>query len=432
MTLEPMEQTAASAPSRRKRALIIAGVSLLLVAIVVASIVSSSRSGSGTRVYVEEAKRRDISRIVKASGQVDPRTKVNISAHVVAKIEKLYVKEGDWIDKGKPFLDLEKEIFVALRDSITAQLQIQRSRLRQAELALADAEIKKNRAQRLIDEKISSREQMESAALSYDSARQNLEQAHQGVSQTSADLEKAQSDLQKTTIYSPISGRVITLNAKEGEVVVSGTMNNAASVIGIIADLSEILVEVDVDETEIVHVQMGQKAELDVDAIPDHTYTGKVVEIGSSGYSKPGQPDVTFFKVKILFDSPDEALRPGMSARAAIDTAKSVKALVIPIQAVVERAPVHPKGEPKPSEPEHEIRVVFKVVKDKAVQTAVQSGLSDATGLEVTSGLAEGDKVVTGPYRSLKKLKDGDTVTVAKESEDQDAAKDKSGKDGKE
>ncbi|MEO8505247.1 MAG: efflux RND transporter periplasmic adaptor subunit [Acidobacteriota bacterium] len=421
----------ATAPSSKRKALLIGGVALLLVGLVVASIVSSSRRGKGVAIYAEEAKRRDISRIVKASGQVDPRTKVNISAHVVGKIERLYVKEGDWIDKGKPFLDLEKEAFVALRDSSLAQLEIQRSRLRQAELALADAQIKKTRAERLIDEKIATKEQLETASLNWDSTRQSLEQAKEGVTQVTAELAKAKSDLEKTTIFAPISGRVITLNAKEGEVVVSGTMNNPASVIGIIADLSEILVEVDVDETEIVHVKVGQKAELDVDAVPDHKYAGTVVEIGSSGYSKATQPDVTFFKVKILFDAPDDSLRPGMSSRAAIDTAKSVKALVIPIQAVVERTPVHPKGAAKPAEPEAEIRVIFKVVKDKAVQTVVQTGLVDATGIEVTGGLADGDKVITGPYRSLKKIKDGDAITITKEADDKDAQKEKAEKDGK-
>ena len=428
--MDPIATEEHKSPARKW--LIGGAVALVLVAIVVGSIFNSSRHGKGVSVYAEEAKKRDISRIVKSSGQVDPRTKVNISAHVVAKIQKLYVQEGDWIDRGKPFLDLEREVFVALRDSTAAQLEIQRSRLKQAELALEDAQIKKVRAQRLVNEKISTQEQMESATLNFNSARQSLEQARQGVSQLSADLEKTNSDLQKTTIYAPISGRVITLNAKEGEVVVSGTMNNAASVIGIIADLSEILVEVDVDETEIVHVKVGQKADVDVDAIPDHVYKGSVVEIGSSGYNKPAQPDVTFFKVKVLFDTPDENLRPGMSARAAIDTAKSADALVIPIQAVVERAPVHPKGEAKPTTPEAEIRVVFKVLGDKVVQTPVQVGLADATGIEITGGLAAGDKVVTGPYRSLKKLKDGDAVTITKESDDKEAEKEKAAKDGKE
>ncbi len=401
----------------RKRIWIIAGVAALLLAITIASVVAARRGGSGTRVYAQAVTRRDISRIVKASGQVDPRTKVNISAHVIGKIQKLYVQEGDWIEAGKPFLDLEREAFVALRDSTAAQLEIQRSRLRQAEISLADTEVKLHRAERLMSDQIASHEQLEAAELNHNSALQMLEQAREGVAQAKADFEKAKSDLDKTTIYAPISGRVIALSAKEGEVVVSGTMNNPASVIGTIADLSEILVEVDVDETEIVFVKLGQKATLDVDALPDHPYAGKVVEIGSSGYSKPTQPDVTFFKVKVLLDSPDQSLRPGMSARASIDTAVSPKALVVPIQAVVERKPLGaPKGAGAAEVPE--VKVAFVVEKGKARQVEVKTGLADTTGIEITAGLSAEQQVITGPYRSLKKLRDGDAVQVVKESED--------------
>lgn len=406
----------------KKRIWLIAGGAAVLVALVVVSIVAASHRGSAARVYAEAAEHRDITRIVKASGQIDPRTKVNISAHVIGKIQKLYVKEGDWIETGKPFLDLEKEAFVALRDSTAAQLEIQRSRLRQAEISLADAKVKLARAQRLINDQIASREQFEAAELNHNSALQGLEQGKEGVAQARADYEKAKSDLDKTTIYAPITGRVIALNAKEGEVVVSGTMNNPASVIGTIADLSEILAEVDTDETEVVYVQLGQRATVDVDAIPDHPYEGKVVELGSSGYAKPTQPDVTFFKVKVLLDAPDQKLRPGMSARASIHTATSAGAIVVPIQAVVERKPVGAKPSASAKEVP-EVKVVFVVDHGKAVQKPVKTGLADTTGIEITSGLAGGEQVVTGPYRSLKKLKDADPVTVGKESEDVEAEK---------
>src|SRR4029077_16401949 len=122
-------------------------------------------------------------------------------------------------------------------------------------------------------------------------------------------LTKAQDDLSKTTIYAPLSGRVITLNAKEGEVVVSGTMNNPGSVIATIADMSEILANVDVDETEIVSVKVGQEAVLRVDALPNRVYHGQVVEIGSNGFNRPQQPDVTFYQVKVLYTDSDEALK---------------------------------------------------------------------------------------------------------------------------
>lgn len=402
-----------------KRALIIAAVIAGLGLVVFASVRGRS-SGKGARVYAEAVARRDISRVVKASGQIDPRLKVNISAHVVGKIQRLYVKEGDAIQAGSPFLDLERDAFVALRDAAAAQREIQRSRLLQAELALRDAEIKFERARGLRDQGIASKETFEAAELQLNSARQGIEQAREAVTQSAADLKKAQEDLTKTTIYAPLSGRVIALNAKEGEVVVSGTMNNPASVIGTIADLSEILVEVDVDETEVVYVEVGQTARLLVDALPDHPYTGRVVEIGSSGFSKPAQPEVTFFKVKVLLDAPDAALRPGMSARAEILTATAKAALVIPIQAVVERKPLAEKGAPAAATADSEIKVVFVVEQGKARQRPVTVGLTDETNAEVTAGLAEGAMVVNGPYRILKKLKDGDAVKVTKESEDRD------------
>jgi HlyD family secretion protein len=427
----------------KKRVLIIVGVAVVLAALVFLSIRAGGRQ-RGTRVYVEQATRRDISRIVKASGEINPRTKVNISAHVIGKIEKLYVKEGDEIAAGRPFLDLEKEIFVALHDAAAAQLEIQRSRLQQAQLQLADMKLKLERARRLAGEQVLSAEQLESAELQHSSALQAEAQARDAVAQARADLTKAREDLTKTTIYSPLTGRVIALNAKEGEVVVSGTMNNPASVIGTIADLSEVLAEIDVDETEIVHVRLGQDAVVKVDAVPDRDYAARVVEIGSSGYNRPQQPDVTFFKVKLLLSQPDEALRPGMSARSEVRTATSAAALVIPIQAVVDRPPLKDgkgpaagadqpaataatgatgatgaaTGGARRNAREEEIKVAFVADQGKAVQRPVTVGLSDETSVEVLSGIAEGDKVVTGPYRALKDLKHEDAIKESQERDD--------------
>lgn len=401
-----------------KRILLIGLGAVVLVAIILGSL-RAGRGDRGAKVYASKAERRAVSRVVKASGQIDPRVKVNLSAHVVGKIEKLYVEEGDEIEAGAAFLELEKDAFLALRNGAAAQREIQRARLRQAEIALADARLKLDRMRRLSAEKISSPEQLEAAELQYSSEQQSLEQAQQALAQATADYTKAQDDLSKTTIYSPLSGRVIALNAEQGEVVVSGTMNNPGSVIGTIADLSEILAEVDVDENEIVHVRENQSAKVKVDALGDHVYPGRVVEIGSSGYSKPSQPDVTFFKVKVLLDQPDESLRPGMSARADIETETKADALAVPIQAVVDRLPLDaaktPPGTPKPDE----VDTVFVVVAGKVEQRAVQTGLSDASWVELVSGVAEGDSVVSGPYRSLKALKDKAAVRVVDEAEEE-------------
>ncbi len=407
-----------------KRAIIVTAIVAVLGAIVFFSIRAGDRK-KASRVYLEEVERQDISRLVKASGEIDPRVKVNLSAHVIARIEKLFVEEGDSIEAGDPVLELEKEAFVAIRDRAVAELSIARSRLRQAEIELEDNDLKLRRMQRLADEMVISSEQLESSQLQHKSAELKLEQGREAVIQAQASLDKAKDDLSKTTIFAPLSGRVIELRAEEGEVVVSGTMNNPASVIGIIADLSEILAVVDVDETEVAFLELGQMVELEVDALPDKTYTGRVVEIGSSGFQRNRQPDVTFFGVKILLDEPEEVLRPGMSVRARINTAEKADVMVAPIQAVVDRPPLAEESDAEEEEDkgvgeQDEIRVVFVIDEEVARQRAVEIGLSDETHVEIVSGLEVGEKVVTGPYRSLKDLDDGDPIKVREQGSDEE------------
>lgn len=414
-----------------KKFLIGTAVVLVLAVVVIASI-RSGKGDKGTKVYAEPVERRDLAQVVKASGELEPRVKVNISAHVIGKIEKLFVEEGDRIERGQPFLQLEREAFLAQRDQWAAQLRSAQTAVRQAEVSLADARHKLQRSQRLQTEGIFSSEQLEAAQLAETSAELRLQESRETVSQMAANLTKAQDDLSKTTIFAPLTGRVIVLNAEEGEVVVSGTMNNPASVIGTIADMSEILATVDVDETEVVKVKLGQEAVLKVDALPGKEYHGRVVEVGSSGFNRPSQPDVTFFKVKILFNDPDEDLRADMSVRAEIETAEHGDTLVAPIQAVVERKPVEDKGKTKvasasrPGAPdedageEGDVKVVFVIENGKAVQRRVETGLSDETHVELTSGVKAGEQVVTGPYRALRDLKNGDAITVSTTSEAED------------
>jgi HlyD family secretion protein len=343
----------------------------------------------------------------------------------VGKIERLYVKEGDSIRKGQPFLDLEKESFIAARDQWAASLRKAGTEVRQAQVNLADAQNKLGRAQRLNQEGILSNEQLEAAQLAQENAKLRLEDARDSVLQARANLDKVKDDLAKTTIYSPLTGRVIKLNAEEGEVVVSGTMNNAGSVIGEIADLSEILANVDVDETEVVLVKPGQDAIIKVDALPNKEYHGHVSEVGSKGFNRPAQPDVTFFDVEVLLDDPDEDLRPGMSVRAEINTAVHPKALVVPIQAVVERDLKN-----KDTGATEEADVVYVVEKGKAGQRRVTTGISDETRVEVLAGVKPGEQVVTGPYRSLRDMEAGEAVRITTPDEDKKSEK-KTGKDSK-
>lgn len=406
-----------------KRVLIGLVVVLVLGGIVFASL-RANKGKDGTKVYVEEAKRREIVQVVKATGAIDPKEKVNLSSHVVGKIEKLYVREGDPIRAGQPFLDLEKDVYLSARDRFAAQLASSRTATHKAEVMLADSKLRLARAVRLAGEGVVSQEQLEAAQLAESSARLSLDEAREAVAQASANLDQAKTDLAKTTIYAPISGRVVRLDAEEGEVVVFGTMNNPASIIGVIADLSEILAKVDVDETEVVNIHPGQSATLKVDAVAAREYHGHVVEVGSSGSSRPQQPDVTFFEVKIQLDDADDALRPGMSVRASIRAEAHQNALVVPIQSVVERTPLDAAGKPLEGPAgNEEVKVAFVVEAGKARQKPVTLGLSDETHIEIVSGLDAGAKVITGPYRTLRDLKDGDPVKVSATSEAEDRRK---------
>jgi HlyD family secretion protein len=400
-----------------KKALIAVAVVAVLGLIVWGSL--RGRGGDkGVEVDVEAVERRAISRLVKASGVVDPRVKVNLSAHVVGKIEQLLVEEGQAVEAGDPVLVLERQAFLSASQDWEARLRQARLDVEQARVDLADAELRLSRSERLAEQGVVSREGLEAARLAATGADLRLQRSAEAVRQAAANLDKARDDFAKTTVFSPLGGRVITLNAEVGETVYPATMNNPASVVATIADLSEVLAVIDVDETEVVYVELGQAAELLVDALPDRSYRGRVVEIGSSGFSRPDQPDVTFFSVKVLFAEPDPALRPGMSVRAEVVTAAHAEALVVPIQAVVERPPLGPDGA-EPDEDADEVQVVFVVEEGEARQRPVETGISDETHVEIAAGLEPGEPVIAGPYRTLRDLDHGDAVRVEKDEKRQ-------------
>lgn len=397
-----------------KKALIAAAVVAVLGLVVWGSLRGRGRE-TGVEVDVEAVERRAISRLVKASGVVDPRVKVNLSAHAVGKIDQLLVEEGQAVEAGDPVLVLERQAFLSAAQDWEARLRQARLDVEQARVDLADADLRLSRSERLAEQGVVSREDLEAARLRATGAGLRLRRAEEAVRQAAANLDKARDDLAKTTVFSPLGGRVITLNAEVGETVYPATMNNPASVVATIADLSEVLAVIDVDETEVVYVELGQAAELLVDALPDRSYRGRVVEIGSSGFSRSAQPDVTFFSVKVLFVEPDPALRPGMSVRAEIVTAAHADALVVPIQAVVERPPLAPGGEP--DEDAEEIQVVFVAEEGEARQRPVETGLSDETHVEIVAGVEAGQPVIAGPYRTLRDLDHGDAVRVERDEE---------------
>lgn len=399
-----------------KRWLVIIGAVVIVGAIIFASV--RSGDSKGEKVYTEPAGTKTIEAVVTAPGQIDPKVKVNISAHIVGKIEKLYFNEGDTVRRGQKLVELEKPLYVAQRDRLNAELASRRVEVQRSRAALNTARAQYERAQSLSQQGIQAQELFDQARLAYDNARAAVASAEQGVNQAQAGLRSAAEDLSRTTIVSPLDGKVVQLNAREGEVVVTGTMNNPGSVIAVIADLSQILVEAEVGETEVVSVRMGQQAKIKVDAIPDREYHGSVVEIGSSAAVRQGAgAGIRYFKVKVAIDDADDRLRPGMTSQVSIVTNSAPNAVAVPIQTVVERVPGAGDDADDADKPKKKYVFLVGVDKDagKAKQVEVQTGISDATHVVITSGVKAGDQLITGPFRTLKNLKDGALVNVTKE-----------------
>jgi HlyD family secretion protein len=401
-----------------KKTLIIVGAIVLIAVIIIASV--KGGGSKGENVYVEPVTQRNIQAIVTAPGEVNPKVKVNISAYIIAKIDKLYFKEGDAVTKGQRLVDLERTAYKAAYARAAAAVANSRIEVARAKTNMATTELAYKRAVNLKQQGIQAQELFDQARQSHDNAVAAYDSANQAVAQAQAVLQQAQNDLDHTTILSPITGRAVQLNAHEGEVVIPGTMNNPGSVIAVIADLSEILVEADVGETEITGIRFNEPSKVHVDAIPDKEYEGHVAEIGSSAALKQGVgAGMRYFKVKVQFDNPDDRLRPGMTAQVSIITTTSGSALSVPIQSVVERVPPalakSKTGTDDEDENAPKSKYVFVVKDGKVKMTEVKTGVSDTTHVALVSGVSKNDQVVTGPFRTLKKLKDGDSVEVARE-----------------
>lgn len=396
-----------------KRALIAAGV-LVIVGIIVFFSVRSGGNG-GEKVYVEPVAPRKIESIVTAPSEINPKVKVNISAYVVAKIEKLYFNEGDTVRRGQKLVDLERPIYAAARDRMESAVANSRIEVVRSKAALETSEVAYKRAVAMERQGIQAQELFDKARLDYQNAQAAYGAAQQQVVQAQAGLSQAETDLSHTEILSPIDGKVVQLNAHEGEVVVTGTMNNPGSVIAVLADLSRILAEAQVGETEVTSIRIGQPAKVQVDAIADKEYSGHVAEIGSSATAKTAVGSgARYFLVKVQIDNPDDRLRPGMTSQVSIITSTSPNAPSVPIQSVVERtsATASPDDEDE-SAPKKKFVLTAKNGKIHMIE--VKTGISDATHVAIVGDVKAGDQVVTGPFRTIRKLKDGDAVEITKE-----------------
>lgn len=412
-----------------KKPLIGAAVVAILAIVVWASIRDSKPRGTPVDVHVAEI--RTVSSRVKATGEITPEKKVEISAKVVGEIISLPVVEGQKVSAGQLLVEIERDLYESARDQARAALRQSEVSSRRLEVQLKDARRNLRRVRELFDDKLVSEEALDQAQLAVDTAEVELEAQQHAISQYASALERTTDDLARTTIRSPMDGVVIQLDAEQGETVVPGSTNLPGSVIMIVADMSHLLAEVEVSEVDVVSVALGQTAEVTVDALGrDEPEIGEVVEIATSGRRDATQGTIRF-RVKVALDDPDPALRPAMTAKVDILTATSEDTLTVPVQAVVKRTIDEDGQEVHGSAARgiDETDVVYVIADGEAMPRPVETGVSDVIYVEITKGLSEEDEVVIGPYRTLKNLKSGDHIR-AQEKKGEDEAEADAESDG--
>jgi HlyD family secretion protein len=435
-------------------------------AVVLLSVIGFSVHQSGKNVVTVQTtrvQRIDLASVVSASGEIKPKTYVNIGANAFGKITKLFVKEGDHVHKGQMLAQLESvqsgadvnatqaSLDAAQSDSIAADAAW-RTAVADLNRAKSDAEhtqLDWERSQALWREKLIPKSENDNVKAVWQTAQAGLVQAEARVAQAKAQKESADRHitqnqanltrvadvLEKSRYVAPFAGVITSLPVREGETVVIGIQNSPGSTLMSIADMSIITAEVEMDETDIVDVKLGQPAEVAIDAIPNQTFKAVVTEIGdnaivrSTGVATSQQTtasdEAKEFKVVVTLQDPPQNLRPGLSATAKVTTATRGNALAVPIQAVTVRRqadlqPSRDQGSVQAAAPtrgnakdaKSDIQGVFVIRNKRADFVTVQTGITGSNDIEVLSGLSEGDEIVTGSYKVLRTLRPRATVKV--------------------
>lgn len=395
---------------KRRTKIIIAVVVLLAIAGITAASIAS-RGKEGTAVTLGKVERKDLTSKVSANGKIDAQRKVDLSANVMGQIVNLAVTEGEVVRKGDFLLQIDQKQLAASAEGAAASMRALLSDRDAARANLAEAQLIYERARKNFEQRIIPAAELDRARTGLDSARANVAAIEQRIGQARANLAAARDTLSKTTMTAPMSGIITALPVEEGEVAVIGTMNNPGTKLLTIADMSVVEAVMEVDETDIPNVKVGQRATVTIDAYPNKTFGGVVTEVGSSPIpSLSGGADAVNFEVKIQLEDPPPGVRPGFSASADIITGTRSKALAIPLQALVVREkPGAEAGKPQDEEG------VYVHKAGKAEFVAVATGLTGESDVEVTSGLTEGQEIVTGPFRALRDIEDGSKIREQKE-----------------
>lgn len=385
----------------------------------------AQRRANGVDVRAGVVERRNLTATVTASGNVRARRKVDISSDISARVTELLIDEGEDVEEGEVLLRLD-------RSRYEAAVNRSRANLLQSQAAVAQARANFDRAEREADRKESlwerdsllvSRQEVENARTDLEVQRSLFRSSEFGVSQAQAALDEAQDELSKTVIVAPMSGRVTRLNVEEGETVIVGTMNNPGSLVLTVSDLSVMEVVLEVDETDVPAISLGDRATVDLDAFPDLEFPGVVTEIGNSAIRPPsqvagtGQTPTIDFEVVVTLENPQAELRPDLSATAEVVTETRVNQLSIPIIALTLREDEENEG--YGSDADDPIEGVFVIAEGHAYFTPVEVGIAGQEYFEVISGLSVGDSVVSGPYQVVRTLEEGAAVRPVEDSDDE-------------
>jgi len=392
-----------------RRYLVFGGLAVALVAAIVLPKITNREHGKD--VEVTAVARESISSSILASGTLAYRDQVQLRSEVIGKVQELRVEEADVVAAGDLIIRLDPEQYQAALDQQAANVRLTQIAIERQQVTIADLERQLRRSDELARSNLVDAQTHESLQNTLALARVDLRSRREQLSQAQASLAQAQDQLARTEIRSPIDGIVIQVDVKVGETVIAGTTNIPGSTLVVIADPSEMLAEVRVDEADIATVREDQHADIYASAFPDTPLGGRVETIATYAQQAPGQQSLSFLVKVLLEDTVSIGVRPGMSARAEIYTESSSEALAVPVAAV--------QYDDEVEEGQEEVPFVFVVEDGKAVRRDVELGLSSDSLQEISEGVEEGELVVSGPYRELRTLRDGDAVIVVEAGGDQ-------------
>ncbi|HZI94330.1 MAG TPA: efflux RND transporter periplasmic adaptor subunit [Patescibacteria group bacterium] len=385
---------------------------LIAVGVVVAigaAVAKGKQNKDVMHVSAEDSKVADLVSRVTCNGRIEAKKKVDLSATMSGQIVNLAVREGERVKKGDFLLQIDRTILQAQADSSKAALEALMAD-REASKANAErARLEFERAKSSYSGGVLSEQDFTRYRTDFESQRANYDAVERRIEQARASFVGARDSLQKTTITAPIEGVITRLPVEEGEVAIIGTMNNPGTALMTISDLSVIEALMEVDETEIPSVKVGQTATVTIDAYSGKTFHGVVTDIASSPKTIATASSATNtgvdFEVKVRLEDPPDGLRPGLSSTAEIVTGSKDKVVAVPIQALVLRE----KAGGKRGEEEEG---VFLIEDGKAKFQPVKTGITGELDIEIAEGLAAGSKVITGPFKTLRELKEGSKVIV--------------------